>query len=304
VNEADTPATGPARATVRDYLILTKPKVISLLLLTTVGAMFIAAKGMPDWLALLGILVGGYMSAGAAGVYNMVYDADIDVNMKRTAKRPLVRGSVTPRNALVFAVALTVLSFVIIALTSNMLAALLSWAGIAFYVLIYTMWLKRSTWQNIVIGGAAGSIPPLVGWAAVTNDLSLLAWILFAVVFVWTPVHFWALALMVKKDYANVGVPMAPSVIGERATVMQMIFYTVLTVVLTLLPFFLREFSPAYLVAALLLNVVLVVRMARVFLVVRSGRSVERQTALPLYLYSMSYLALVFLAMALDRVIF
>ncbi|HRN17900.1 MAG: heme o synthase [Trueperaceae bacterium] len=304
MNEADTPATGPARATVRDYLILTKPKVISLLLLTTVGAMFIAAKGMPDWLALLGILVGGYMSAGAAGVYNMVYDADIDVNMKRTAKRPLVRGSVTPRNALVFAVALTVLSFVIIALTSNMLAALLSWAGIAFYVLIYTMWLKRSTWQNIVIGGAAGSIPPLVGWAAVTNDLSLLAWILFAVVFVWTPVHFWALALMVKKDYANVGVPMAPSVIGERATVMQMIFYTVLTVVLTLLPFFLREFSPAYLVAALLLNVVLVVRMARVFLVVRSGRSVERQTALPLYLYSMSYLALVFLAMALDRVIF
>ncbi len=304
MNEADTPATGPARPTVRDYLILTKPKVISLLLLTTVGAMFIAAKGMPDWLALLGILVGGYMSAGAAGVYNMVYDADIDVNMKRTAKRPLVRGSVTPRNALVFAVALTVLSFVIIALTSNMLAALLSWAGIAFYVLIYTMWLKRSTWQNIVIGGAAGSIPPLVGWAAVTNDLSLLAWILFAVVFVWTPVHFWALALMVKKDYANVGVPMAPSVIGERATVMQMIFYTVLTVVLTLLPFFLREFSPAYLVAALLLNVVLVVRMARVFLVVRSGRSVERQTALPLYLYSMSYLALVFLAMALDRVIF
>jgi len=294
----------PARATIRDYIILTKPKVISLLLLTTVGAMFIAARGMPDWLALLGILVGGYMSAGAAGVYNMVYDADIDVNMKRTAKRPLVRGSVTPRNALVFAVTLTLLSFVIIALTSNPLAALLSWAGIAFYVLIYTMWLKRSTWQNIVIGGAAGSIPPLVGWAAVTNDLSLLAWILFAVVFVWTPVHFWALALMVKRDYANVGVPMAPSVIGERATVMQMIFYTVLTVVLTLLPFFLREFSPAYLVAALLLNVVLVVRMARVFFVVRSGRPVERQTALPLYLYSMSYLALVFLAMALDRVIF
>ncbi len=304
MNQAIIPDVASARATIHDYFVLTKPKVISLLLLTTVGAMFIAARGMPDWLALLGILVGGFMSAGAAGVYNMVYDADIDVNMKRTAKRPLVRGSVTPRNALVFAVVLTVLSFVIIALTSNVLAALLSWAGIAFYVLIYTMWLKRSTWQNIVIGGAAGSIPPLVGWAAVTNDLSLLAWILFAVVFVWTPVHFWALALMVKKDYANVGVPMAPSVIGERATVMQMVFYTVLTVVLTLLPFFLHEFSLAYFVAALLLNVVLAVRMARLFRVVRSGQSVDRQTALPLYLYSMSYLALLFLVMALDRVIF
>ncbi len=292
------------RATIRDYFILTKPKVISLLLLTTAGAMFIAASGMPNWLVLLGTLIGGYMSAGAAGVYNMVYDADIDVNMKRTAKRPLVKGSVTPRNALIFAVALTVLSFVVIALTSNVLAALLSWAGIAFYVLIYTMWLKRSTWQNIVIGGAAGAIPPLVGWAAVTGDLSLLAWILFAVVFVWTPVHFWALALMVKKDYANVGVPMAPAIIGERATIMQMIFYTVLTVVLTILPFFLHEFSIVYFVAALALNVMLAVRMARVFLVMRSGQSVDRVTALPLYKYSMSYLALLFLAMALDRVIF
>lgn len=292
------------KATWRDYWILTKPKVISLLLLTAVGAMFIAAGGMPGWLPLLGMLVGGFMSAGAAGVYNMVYDADIDVNMKRTAKRPMVKGSVTPRNALMFAVALTILSFVVIALTSNVLAALLSWAGIAFYVLIYTMWLKRSTWQNIVIGGAAGAIPPLVGWAAVTNDLSLLAWILFAVVFAWTPVHFWALALMVKKDYANVGVPMAPAVIGDRATVMQMVFYTFLTIVLTILPFFLHQFSLAYFLAALVLNLVLVVRMARVFMVVRAGQTVDRVTALPLYLYSMSYLALLFVVMALDRAIF
>lgn len=292
------------KATIRDYWILTKPKVISLLLLTAVGAMFIAAGGMPNWLALLGMLVGGFMSAGAAGVYNMVYDADIDVNMKRTAKRPMVKGSVTPRNALIFAVALTLLSFAIIALTSNVLAALLSWVGIAFYVLIYTMWLKRSTWQNIVIGGAAGAIPPLVGWAAVTNDLSLLAWILFAVVFAWTPVHFWALALMVKKDYANVGVPMAPAVIGDRATVMQMVFYTFLTIVLTVLPFFLHQFSLAYFLAALVLNLVLALRMARVFMVVRAGGTVDRVTALPLYLYSMSYLALLFVVMALDRAIF
>ena len=292
------------RATARDYLILTKPKVISLLLLTAVGAMFIAAGGMPNWGGLVGMLVGGFMSAGAAGVYNMVYDADIDVNMKRTAKRPMVKGSVTPRNALVFAVTLTVLSFVVIALTSNVLAALLSWAGIAFYVLIYTMWLKRSTWQNIVIGGAAGAIPAPTGWAAVTNELNLLAWIPFAVVVAWTPVHFWALALMVKKDYANVGVPMAPAVIGDRATVMQMVFYTFLTIVLTVLPFFLHQFSLAYFLAALVLNLVLAVRMARVFQVVRSGRTVDRVTALPLYLYSMSYLALLFVVMALDRAIF
>ncbi len=292
------------RATWRDYFVLTKPKVIVLLLMTTVAAMFIAAGGFPGWVTLLGLVVGGYMSAGAAGVYNMVYDADIDVRMKRTAKRPTVTRVVSQRNAMVFAVALTLLSFVVIWAASNVTAALLSWAGIAFYVLVYTMWLKRSTWQNIVIGGAAGSIPPLVGWAAVTGELSLLAWILFAVVFVWTPVHFWALALMVKDQYADVGVPMAPAVIGERATVMQMIMYTVLTIVLTVLPFFLREFSPAYFVAALVLNVVLAVRVAAVFRVVRAGESVDRVTALPLYKYSMTYLGLLFLTMALDRALF
>ena len=300
----DIDETTPRRATWRDYLVLTKPKVISLLLLTTVGAMFIAQGGFPGWIALIGIMVGGFMSAGAAGVYNMIYDRDIDVRMKRTAKRPMVTQVVSTTNAVIFAIALTVLSFVVIAVTTNVLAALLSWAGIAFYVLIYTMWLKRSTWQNIVIGGAAGAIPPLVGWAAVTGDLSLLAWLLFGVVFVWTPVHFWALALMVKDQYADVGVPMAPSVIGERATVMQMVMYTVLTIVLTVLPFFMNEFSPAYLIAALALNVVLAVRVAALFRVVRSGASIDRVTALPLYKYSMSYLALLFLAMAVDRMIF
>jgi protoheme IX farnesyltransferase len=294
----------PARATWRDYLVLTKPKVISLLLVTTVGAMFIAQGGFPGWLALIGILVGGYMSAGAAGVYNMIYDADIDIRMKRTAKRPTVTHVVTIKNALIFGISLTVLSFVIITLTTNVTAALLSWAGIAFYVLIYTMWLKRSTWQNIVIGGAAGAIPPLVGWAAVTGNLSLMAWLLFAVVFVWTPVHFWALALMVKDQYADVGVPMAPSVIGERATVMQMVMYTALTIVLTVLPFFMHEFSPAYFVAALLLNLVLAVRMAALFRLVQQGAKIDKVAALPLYKYSMTYLGLLFLTMALDRIIF
>ena len=296
--------TPPRKATWRDYLVLTKPKVISLLLVTTAGAMFVAARGMPDLLVLVGTMIGGYLSAGAAGVYNMIYDRDIDVFMKRTAKRPMVTQVVSTRNAVIFAVTLTILSFVVIWATSNLLAALLSWAGIAFYVLIYTMWLKRSTWQNIVIGGAAGSIPPLVGWAAVTGDLSVLAWILFGVIFVWTPVHFWALALMVKSQYASVNVPMAPSVIGEKATVMQMVMYTFLTIFLTILPFFLHEFSFAYFIAVVALNVVLSLRMWRVYKLAREGATIDRVAALPLYKYSMSYLALLFLVMSLDRAFF
>ena len=292
------------KATWRDYVTLTKPKVISLLLLTTIGAMFIAAKGFPGWLPLIGTLLGGYMSAGAAGVYNMIYDRDIDVRMKRTAKRPTVTDVIPVKNALIFAIALTALSFAAIALTSNVLAALLSWAGIAFYVIVYTMWLKRATWQNIVIGGAAGAIPPLVGWAAVTGELSLLAWCLFTLIFVWTPVHFWALALMINDDYKSVGVPMAPAVIGERATVLQMVMYALLTIILTIVPFLLHEFSLVYFVAALALNLLLAFRVLRLYQVVAAGKKIDKATALPLYKYSMLYLALLFLAMSLDRAFF
>ncbi len=294
----------PHTASWRDYLTLTKPRVISLLLFTTIGAMFIAARGFPDWLPLVGMLFGGYMSAGAAGVYNMIYDRDIDERMKRTAKRPTVTQVIPTRNALLFAIALTIASFAVIALTSNLLAALLSWAGIAFYVIIYTMWLKRTTWQNIVIGGAAGAIPPLVGWAAVTNHLDLLAWCLFAVVFMWTPVHFWALALMIKDDYRAVGIPMAPAVIGERATVLQMVMYALLTIVLTIIPFALREFSLVYFAAALALNLALAIRVLGLYRLVASGRAVDKVTALPVYKFSMLYLALLFFVMALDRMLF
>ena len=294
----------PRRATWRDYVVLTKPKVISLLLMTTLGAMFIAAKGFPGWWPLLGIAIGGYMSAGAAGVFNMIYDRDIDVRMKRTATRPTVTQVIPTRDALIFAVALTLASFVLIAWSGNLLAALLSWAGIAFYVGIYTMWLKRSTWQNIVIGGAAGAIPPLVGWAAVTGELSLLAWCLFTLIFVWTPVHFWALALMIKDDYAKVGVPMAPAVIGERRTVMQMVVYAALTILLTVIPFALHEFSAAYFLAALAHNLVLATRVLRQWAQARRGEAIDKPTALPLYKYSMLYLALLFVVMALDRAFF
>ena len=301
---AATVPAGPPRATWRDYLTLTKPRVISLLLLTTVGAMFIAAQGYPGTWALLGLLLGGYMSAGAAGVYNMVYDRDIDGRMRRTALRPTVTNVVPTGHALRFAIVLTLASFVVIWAASNLLAALLSWAGIAFYVVIYTIWLKRSTWQNIVIGGAAGAIPPLVGWAAVTGDLSLFAWLLFALVFVWTPVHFWALALMIQHDYEQVGVPMAPSVIGERATVLQMAMYALLTMVLTVIPFVLAELTIAYLIAALALNLVLALRVARLFAVAQRGAAIDKRTALPVYKYSMLYLALLFLSMAIDRALF
>lgn len=292
------------RATWRDYVTLTKPRVISLLLVTTVGAMFIAARGFPGWIPFIGIVLGGYMSAGAAGVYNMIYDRDIDLRMKRTAKRPTVTAVIPVKHAVIFALTLTVLSFVVIAATSNMLAALLSWAGIAFYVIVYTMWLKRTTWQNIVIGGAAGAIPPLVGWSAVTNDLSLLAWCLFTLIFVWTPVHFWALALMIKDDYKAVGIPMAPAVIGERATVLQMVMYAVLTIVLTIIPFLMNAFSLVYFVAAIALNLLLALRVFQLYAVVRAGKPVDRATALPLYKYSMLYLFLLFLAMSLDRAFF
>ena len=293
-----------ARATWRDYVTLTKPKVIGLLLLTTVGAMFIAASGFPGLVPLVGMLVGGYMAAGAAGVFNMVYDRDIDGLMTRTAARPTVTSVISSRNALLFATALTASSFAVIAASANLLAAMLAWAGIAFYVIVYTMWLKRSTWQNIVIGGAAGAIPPLVGWAAVTGELSLLAWCLFALVFVWTPVHFWALALMIKDDYEAVGVPMAPAVIGERATVLQMVMYALLTATLTVIPFVLQEFSAAYFLAALVLNLVLLIRVVRLYHQVTLGLKVDRPTAFGLYKYSMVYLALLFLTMALDRVLF
>lgn len=289
------------RPTWRDYLTLTKPKVISLLLFTTLGAMFIAARGLPPLLMLLGVMIGGYMSAGAAGVYNMIYDRDIDAKMKRTAKRPTVTALISTSHALIFAITLTILSFVVIAAVSNLLAALLSWAGIAFYVIIYTMWLKRSTWQNIVIGGAAGAIPPLVGWAAVTGELSFMAWLLFALIFMWTPVHFWALALLIKDDYVKVGIPMAPAVIGERATVMHMVMYTALTIILTLVPFVMRELSFAYFIAAFLLNAALLFRVLKLYWLVRRERTIERPLALNVYKFSMAYLALLFLSMALDR---
>ena len=220
---------------IKSYYQLTKPRIIPLLLITTAASMWIASDGRVDPFLLLITLLGGTLAAASAQVMNCIYDRDIDYTMTRTRKRPIPSGRVQPSHALIFAIILGVLSFSLLAAFANLLAALLAMSGIVFYMLIYTHWLKRHTTQNIVIGGAAGSIPPLVGWAAVTGDLSLTPWLLFALIFLWTPPHFWALALMIKEDYAEVNVPMLPVVKGEAVTANQIWLYSWLVVPCSLL---------------------------------------------------------------------
>ena len=248
----------------RDYLALTKPRVISLLLFTTITAMFVAANGWPPLGKLLGALFGGFLSAGAANATNMVIDRDIDARMKRTASRPTVTSRISGPQALGFSMFLAASSFVVLAVETNLLAAMLSLAGLVFYVVVYTLMLKRTSKHNIVIGGAAGCFPPLVGWAAVTGDLhGALAWYLFAIIFVWTPAHFWALALLIKDDYAEVGIPMLPSVAGDRVTVVQIALYALITAGVSLLPLAQGLVGWVYVAAALGLNVLLIARSVR-----------------------------------------
>lgn len=220
---------------IKSYYQLTKPRIIPLLLITTAASMWIASNGRVDPFLLLVTLLGGTLAAASAQVLNCIYDRDIDYTMTRTRTRPIPAGKVQPRHALIFATVLGVLSFSLLTVFANLLSALLALSGIVFYMLIYTHWLKRHTTQNIVIGGAAGSIPPLVGWAAVTGDLGIVPWLLFALIFLWTPPHFWALALMIKEDYAEVGVPMLPVVAGEDATAKQIWIYSLLVVPCSLL---------------------------------------------------------------------
>lgn len=219
----------------RSYYQLTKPRIILLLLITTAGGMWIAAQGQVDPLLLLVTLTGGTFAAASANTINCLYDRDIDYVMERTRHRPLPSGRVQPRDALLFAITLATSAFVLLTVFANLLSACLAMSGIVVYVVVYTHWLKRHSSQNIVIGGAAGAIPPLVGWAAVTGELSWAAWVLFAIVFLWTPPHFWALALMIRQDYAKVGVPMLPVVAGEAETARQIWLYTLLLIPVTLL---------------------------------------------------------------------
>ncbi|MER3480398.1 MAG: protoheme IX farnesyltransferase [Meiothermus sp.] len=286
---------GTGGATWRDYLWLTKPRVISLLLFTTLAAMLIAAGGWPGGWLFWWVAVGGYAMAGAANAINMVIDRDIDGGMKRTAQRPTVTHKISSRNALIFAVGLMVGSFALLWWAANLLTALLALTGLLWYVLVYTLYMKRRFWNNIVIGGAAGAFPPLVGWTAVTGDLSLFAIYLFAIIFFWTPVHFWALSLLIKDDYARVGVPMLPVVLGERVTVVQIGLYAILTAVISLIPLLTGELRMVYLVSSLILNGLLLLRSLQLYL------EPARPRAASLYKYSMLYLALLFVAMVVDR---
>jgi protoheme IX farnesyltransferase len=281
-----------ARQLVGDYVELTKPKVQSLLLLTTVTTMYVA--GDPSVASVLLTCLGGYLSAGGAGAVNHYWDRDIDRQMTRTANRPVPSGRVAPRAALVFGFTLAALSFAELTLTANLLAASLALSGFLGYVLVYTVWLKRRTPQNIVIGGAAGAVPPLVGWAAATGHLAPTALYLFAIVFYWTPPHFWALSLLMKDEYAKVGVPMMPVVRGERETRKQILLYTLLLYAVTQLPFCAGRFGTVYLVSSMVLGALFVGGA------VRLQRRADRRAALSLYLFSLAYLALLFCSMVAD----
>ncbi len=280
------------RQLLADYIELTKPKVQTLLLFTTITTMEIAGHPPVSKIALT--CLGGYLSAGGAGAVNHYYDRDIDAAMKRTASRPIPAGRISPRAALIFGLVLCALSFLVLSLTVNLLAAVLALGGFVGYVGVYTMWLKRRTAQNIVIGGAAGAMPPLVGWAATRGSLSWTAVYLFAIVFYWTPPHFWSLSLLMKDEYAKVGVPMMPVVRGERETRRQILLYTLLLYAISQLPFCAGEFGGAYLVGSIVLGLAFI---AGAVLLVRRA---DRRTALRLYLFSLAYLALLFGTMVAD----
>src|SRR4051812_26875383 len=246
----------------RDMVMLTKPRIISLLLVTTVAPMFVA--GNPTWLLVVVVLIGGYLMAGGANAVNMYLDRDIDTQMSRTRLRPIPSGRMGPRSVLAFGVALATAATFLLARFTNVLTALLALGGFYFYVFVYTRWLKRTTPQNIVIGGAAGAFPPLVGWAAMTGTVDLTAMYLFLIVFYWTPPHFWALALLKQRDYGRAGIPMAPLVWGERATMQQMMWYNVILIALTLLPVAFGAFGVVYFVSALVLGGLLLVGVIRI----------------------------------------
>ena len=299
-------ASRSAQSTARAYIALTKPRIISLLILTALGGLFLASEGPPDALLTLVVLGGGALAAGGANALNHYLDRDIDGLMKRTASRPVVSGAVPPINAMWFGIALNVVAFIILALFANPsgfppsgfpLSAVLTLSATLFYVFVYTKGLKRSTPQNIVIGGAAGAIPPMVGWAAVTGGVALPAVYMFAIIFFWTPPHFWALCLMIKDDYAEAGVPMLPVVAGVEETKLWILLYAVILVALTALFALTDAVGTVYLASALALSLIFV------WFAWRLTRKPGIEGAKAAYLYSLAYLALLFGAIMVDSVV-
>ncbi|GCE20779.1 heme o synthase [Dictyobacter kobayashii] len=287
----------PLRQVISAYINLMKPHVTVLLLGITVAAMVIVHGSLPALGLVIATLLGGAMAAGSANCINCYIDRDIDQVMSRTQRRSLPAGRVQPRQALLFGFALGIGSFLVLTLFVNLLSAVLSAAAIVFYVVVYTMWLKRTTTQNIVIGGAAGAVPVLVGWAAVTNSLSLTAILLFAIIFFWTPPHFWALALLIHKDYERAHIPMLPVVKGEHETRRQVFLYSILLLAITLLPYVTQRMGILYLIGAVLLGGILV------YMALRLLMDHTKKWARTLFWYSNCYLAVLFAVMVIDRVL-
>jgi protoheme IX farnesyltransferase len=280
----------------KSYYQLTKPRIILLLLITTTAGMWLGAKGEVDPLLLLVTLTGGALASGAANTINCLYDSDIDYIMERTRWRPIPSGRVKPRHALLFAAALTLISFTLLTVFANLLAALLAMSGIVFYVGVYTHWLKRHSVQNIVIGGAAGAIPPLVGWAAVTGNLSWTAWLLFLIIFLWTPPHFWALAMMIRDEYKEVGVPMLPVIEGDEVTAKQIWIYSLLLIPSTLLLVYpLHSSGVVYAGLAIALGVIFLQKAWQLL-----QTPTERDVARAMFKYSIFYMMLLCVAIVVD----
>jgi heme o synthase len=276
------------------YVALTKPRIIELLLITTLPTMIVAQRGLPPLRLMAATLLGGALAAGGANAINMFIDRDIDKLMHRTRKRPLVTGAVTPRSALIFAIALEVVAFVELWAWVNLLSAVLAVSATLFYVFVYTLWLKRTSTQNIVIGGAAGAVPVLVGWAAVTDSLAWTPAVLFAIIFVWTPPHFWALAVKYKDDYQAADVPMLPAVATFKRTAREILIYSVLLVAVSLVLAAVARLGVIYIVSASVLGVVFLA------LALRLWRRATPKAAMQLFSYSITYLTLLFVLMAVD----
>ena len=284
-------------AQVRAFVALTKPRIIELLLVTTVPTMIVAERGLPSIWLMVATVIGGTLAAGGANAINMYVDRDIDALMERTKDRPLVTGVVTPRAAITFALLIEALAFVWLWSFVNLLSALLALAATAFYVFVYTLWLKRTSKSNIVIGGAAGAAPVLIGWSAVTGHLAWAPWIMFAIIFYWTPPHFWALAIKYKDDYARADVPMLPSVASPRTVAVRIIGYTVLLWALTLVLGPVAQLSWIYMGTAVVLGAVFLAMAVQLL------RTESPKVAMRLFSYSITYLTLLFAAMALDALV-
>jgi len=285
------------RARLAGYVALTKPRIVELLLVTTVPTMFVAEGGVPSVWLMVATVLGGALAAGGANAVNMVVDRDIDSLMERTCQRPLVRGVMTPRAAMVFAVVVEVAAFAWLVATVNLLSAVLAVSATLFYVFVYSLWLKRSTTRNIVIGGAAGAAPVLIGWSAITNSLAWAPVVLFLVIFYWTPPHFWALAIRYREDYSAAGVPMLPSVVSLRATSNRILSYAAVMVALTVVFWSVAGMGVLYLVSALMLGTAFAVFAVAV------RRNPNERTAMHLFSFSITYVTLLFGAIALDVVL-